>query len=52
MSEMMLRLAEGALRRFIEESIQSEEGLSRKDEKYIAAERERIRQMKLILRAA
>ncbi len=47
MSEMMLRLAEGALRRFIEESIQSEEGLSREDEKYIAEERERIRQMKL-----
>lgn len=52
MSEMMLRLAEGALRRFIEESIQSEEGLSHEDEKYIAEERERIRQMKLNLRAA
>lgn len=52
MSDVMIRIAEGALRRYIEESIQSETGLSREDEKYITAERERIRQMKLNLTAA
>ncbi len=51
MSEVMVRIAEGALRGFIEESIQSEEGLSREDVEYIAAERERIRQMKLHIAA-
>lgn len=50
MSETMLRIAEGALRRFIEDSIQSEEGLSKEDIEYIKAEREYIRQMKLNLK--
>lgn len=49
--EQMIRIMEGALRQFIEEGIQSEEGLSREDEKYIAEERERIRQMKLRMAA-
>ena len=52
MSEKMLRIAQSALRGFIEESLQSEEGLSREDEKYIAAERKRIQQMRSNLRAA
>lgn len=50
--EQSLRLAEAALRRFIEDAIQSEDGLSKEDEKYIAAEQKRIRQMKSTLRAA
>lgn len=52
MSEKMLRVTEGALRRFIEDAIQSEEGLSEEDIEYIEAERERIRQMKLNLKVA
>ncbi len=42
MSELMIRISEGALRRYIEEAIQSETGLTAEDEKHIAAERQRI----------
>ena len=38
MSEKMLRIAESALRGFIEESLQSEEGLSREAETHPADE--------------
>lgn len=51
MNDTMLRITENALRGFIEDVIQSEEGLSEEDIQYIAAERERIRQMKLRLAA-
>ena len=49
MNDTMLRITENALRGFIEDAIQSEDGLS--DIQYISAERERIRQMKLKLAA-
>lgn len=49
MNDMMLRITETALRGFIEDAIQSEDGLSEDDIQYITAERERIRQMKLNL---
>lgn len=52
MSERMLRVMEGALRGFIEDVIQSEDGPSKEDIEYIEAERERIRQMKLSLKVA
>ena len=42
MNETMLRIFENALRGFIEESVQSEDGLSKEDIEYITAERERI----------
>lgn len=51
MGEKMLRVMENALRWFIEDALQSEDGLSREDIEYITAERERIRQMKLELAA-
>lgn len=51
MNETMLRIFENALRGFIKESVQSEDGLSKEDIEYITAERERIRQMKLSLAA-
>lgn len=51
MAEKMLRVTENALRGFIEDAIQSEDGLSKEDIEYITAERERIRQMKLKIAA-
>lgn len=51
MNEKMLKVMEGALRGFFEDLIQSEDGPSKEDIQYIAAERERIRQMKLKLAA-
>lgn len=44
MNEMMLRVMEGALRAFIEEAIQSEDGMTDEDVRYIEKEREYIRQ--------
>lgn len=43
MSEKMLKVMEGALRLFIEEAIQSEDGLTDEDIRYIEKEREYIR---------
>lgn len=46
-----IRIMEIALSAFIEDAIQSENGLSKADEKFIAEERERIRKLKLKLAA-
>lgn len=51
MENKMLRVMENALRGFIEDTIQSEGGLSQDDIEYITAERERIRQMRLKMAA-
>lgn len=47
MREAMLRVAEGALRAFIEEAIQSDEGLTDEDIRYIEKERKYIRLVKV-----
>lgn len=43
MSEMLVMITEGALRKFIEEAVQSEDGMTDEDIRYIEEEREYIR---------
>lgn len=48
MDKKIIDIMGGALRRFIEELIQSENGLSEDDIEYIKSEREYIKQLKAI----